>query len=682
MNSKYDSSIINESRLTVARIFQQAQEQEGVGGHHSQYSKEQLIVGYYLPMSILAEKISVGSEAEYLFQEECYRYTKKDINYKEQTTQVVSVLREIIKKLEQESGCDYFSQIIKNLRNTIAALSQESKHQKLSILLIGDCLMTDIRCFLRGLTSASPVETNIYCNYFGASQNASLNADEIIEEINEKNIDIVGLSFLSYDGLPYYRAAKKSFARMQFRQGEIFIRGIVDSIKRTVHKIREKTDKTIVLHNCGGLPLSTRRERLKFVQPFSNRITKMLSSINEELSEIALQTPNCYLLDETAILERSGARYCNTILLDKQFGKQSLIGHRRYFGKEVAAEYLEFIEAYALLKSKKLLAIDFDNTLWRGVMADGDIEHFHDRQRLLLKLKDQGIVLAAVSKNSPENIKWNTMSLKEGDFVSMKINWDHKSKSILDIASELNLGVDSFVFVDDNPVERDLVSQAIPKVLSLDATQEKTWRHLSLMEYFPCTANTEAAKNRTEMYRSQARRNEALGGSNQVDHGKLMRSLGLKLTVAQAKSSDIERCHELAQRTNQFNTTTYRYALDELEKIIKSCNKSIYTGRMRDKFGDLDLVLMLVLSRESSITMIESFIMSCRAMGFGAEYLFLQSVLSVENIEGPVNAIYYKTEKNTPAINFLRQSGFISIDDVYWRIESRNLIKNIPDWFA
>ena len=214
--------------------------------------------------------------------------------------------------------------------------------------------------------------------------------------------------------------------------------------------------------------------------------------------------------------------------------------HPSWFGAVLAPIYVELARAQATLRNAKVLLVDFDNTLWQGVMAEGEVAHERERQRLLRELRDAGVLLVALSKNSDDAIRWDEMDLSPEDFVLHKVSWNQKAQSVLEAAQQLDLSPDSFVLLDDNPAERELVRQRLPEVRALDSNDPATWRALEWMLELPITGRSAEAARRTEMYREAAARREAL--ADELDLPSMMRSLELRATFGRARSGTSLGC--------------------------------------------------------------------------------------------------------------------------------------------
>lgn len=271
------------------------------------------------------------------------------------------------------------------------------------------------------------------------------------------------------------------------------------------------------------------------------------------------------------------------------------------------------------------------------------------------------------------------MVLQPSDFVLLKINWNLKVQSIEETATDLNLGLDSFVFIDDNPVERELVKTNLPAVKVLDALSAETWLSIERMLNFSNTSDTDEAQKRTDMYRGQMDRKEVL--NKDYDYPAMMSTLELKATFGLAKKKNLSRLNELVNRTNQFNTTTIRYSKTELQDLFENDNYRIYITELSDKFSDLGIVGAVIIERKEDTAIFNSFIMSCRAMGFGLEQLMLRLVLDTEKKAKKYVGRFFSTDRNDPAKDLYSRNGFQFLSDEEWKLEDKNAFPDRPPWF-
>jgi FkbH-like protein len=326
----------------------------------------------------------------------------------------------------------------------------------------------------------------------------------------------------------------------------------------------------------------------------------------------------------------------------------------------------------------KCIVVDLDNTIWGGVIGDdgmGAIQVGHDYpgnvfreiQVFLKGLRARGIVLAVASKNT-ESVALEAlehhpeMVLRASDFSVLRINWQPKSQSVHEIAHALNIGLDSIVFLDDNPVERAEVRLHVPQVvvpeLSSDITQ---WMSVLLnLEALDNANVTIEDTRRADMYAAEASRQRLQQDAASVED--FLGSLEMSAEVGLLSERELERVHQLIQKTNQFNLTTRRYSKAQLAEIVADSANAVAWLRLADKYGDLGLVCVGILRQLSSdLWEIDSFLMSCRVMGRGVEAAFLTYLfeLAIERGAPAIRGVFLPTAKNGPVRTFYENSGFM-----------------------
>jgi FkbH-like protein len=541
-----------------------------------------------------------------------------------------------------------------------APLRQPPAGRPIRMLAVGDCLMSEVRLTLARQCADHGIALDLRLLYFSALMGRDLSVDNVLAFLRDHPTDLIALSFLSYEGIPPYAALMRDADGLRGAALTDRVAGVMAIVRGALDRIREATDATVLLHNASGLPLTRYRRRIPLLAPLSRGRVRALGALNLGVAELADRTPNVVLVDEAAVAATHGLRDGARSYLPGH-GNLGVLFHTARFGVRLSPVYADVIRSYATLSRAKVLAVDFDHTLWAGVMADGPVEHRRDVQLLLKQLKDAGILLVAVSKNDPANIRWDEMALTPDDFVLHKISWDLKVNSIRDAANQLNLGLDAFTLIDDNPAERDLVRTQLPAVQTLDPTTTTAVAWLERMLRFPITRETEEARTRTEMYRAQAARSDAL--ATHADYPALMASLGLEARIAPATARELDRVVELVQRTNQFNTTTIRYTRDQLRQMVASPTRAVYVGSLADKFGSVGLVAVAAVDRQNGDgCVIESFVMSCRAMGFGLERLMMAEVIAAEERRAGsavrVVGRFVPTDRNGPSAGLYGECGF------------------------
>lgn len=508
-----------------------------------------------------------------------------------------------------------------------APLRAPPPERPLRMLALGDCLMHEVRVALCGRTRAAGLPLDFRGLYFSALYGRGISTEAPVALLREFPADLVALSFLSYSALAPYHLLMAEASSCKASEIERRVELILRVIRDFLQLLREHTDAPFLIHNASGLPLKGLRRFSPILSPLSPGQKDAVRLLNAGVAELVHNTPEVILLDEAAVAQKRGLRASSERLIPRSLAPQAEF-HTSRFGEYLATAYLDVMSSYRALARCKVIAVDFDNTLWRGVMADGPVEHHLSLQRLLRRLREAGILLVAASKNDPKNIRWSEMVLAPEDFVLQKVSWDQKAASLKEAAEQLDLGLDSFVLLDDSAIERDLIQSQLPKVHTLDPNAPHALAWLERMLAFPNARETAEAKHRTELYRQQIARKSAFHPD--LDYPAMMASLKLAVRFGSASERDLERIHELVQRTNQFNTTTLRWSKPQLLGFLRDPGRGLYTVSLGDKFGDVGLVVFVLVRREGTSRVIESFVMSCRAMGLGLERLALRLVLDSE----------------------------------------------------
>lgn len=331
-------------------------------------------------------------------------------------------------------------------------------------------------------------------------------------------------------------------------------------------------------------------------------------------------------------------------------------------------------------KNKKALALDLDNTLWGGVISEDGEENvkvgpeipegeiYLEFQKYIKKLKSLGVLLNVVSKNDEEiaisGLKNTDGVLKTADFIKIKANWEPKSDNIIKISKELKLGADAFAFIDDNPMERDIVRKNVPGVgIANVSLPENYIRELDKSGFFEVTNVTKEDIEKTRQYKEMQDREDFK--NNFVDYNEYLKSLDMKAEISPFEEKYYDRISQLSNKSNQFNLTTKRYTVEDIKKISEAKNYITLYGKLIDKFGDNGIVSLVIGKINSNELDLELFLMSCRVLKREMEYKMLDAL--VEECRsigiGKINAKYIKTEKNSMVKNLLSDFGFTKLKE-------------------
>lgn len=344
---------------------------------------------------------------------------------------------------------------------------------------------------------------------------------------------------------------------------------------------------------------------------------------------------------------------------------------------------LELLTKQCAMVRKKVLVLDLDNTLWGGVVGEDSVHGillsesllgtaYRDAQKRILEIKNTGAVLAVASKNNPEDaqaaFRENPhMVLRESDFVSMKINWDPKPANIRAMAQELNLGLDSFVFLDDNEMEREAVRQALPEVTVADFPSDPAFLPDAIRQiyerYFWCARPTLEDSARTVQYRQEAERMQALNEA--VSMEDYLRSLKIRVVIQPVGPDQYERTVQLLNKTNQFNTNTVRMDMRQFLEYLEDERHQVYVANVSDRYGDSGLVSILLTKENKKMLTVENFLMSCRVMGRQIENSIIAALAEHAAERGitQMSSSFVQTAKNKPVEQLWDRLGFEMISE-------------------
>lgn len=331
-------------------------------------------------------------------------------------------------------------------------------------------------------------------------------------------------------------------------------------------------------------------------------------------------------------------------------------------------------------RNKKVLNLDLDNTLWGGVIGDDGPENieigqetslgqtYAEFQDYLKQHKKLGVLLSVNSKNNEDTalsgLERADSVLKREDFVAFRANWEPKSHNLYATAEELKLLPESFVFVDDNPAEREIVRQEVPGAAVPEITKvEEYIRVLDRSGFFEVTNFSEDDLKRNEMYLANEQRNRMQ--KNFSDYGDYLRSLEMKAQIGAFDPAYFSRIAQLTNKSNQFNLTTHRYSQSEIEQIAADPQYLTLCGRLEDKFGDNGVVSIVIGRKEKDVLQIELWLMSCRVLKRDMEYAMMDTLVKQCRDCGirQIYGYFYPTAKNAMVKDFYALQGFEKLEE-------------------
>lgn len=327
--------------------------------------------------------------------------------------------------------------------------------------------------------------------------------------------------------------------------------------------------------------------------------------------------------------------------------------------------------------ARKCLVLDLDNTLWGGIVGEdgvhgvkighGDAESeayaaFHHR---IKALKDRGILLAICSKNNVDDVEEvfqlrTEMPLQLADFSARSISWQPKHIGLMSIAKQLNIGLDALVFLDDSPTEIALIRDQLPQVESIVLPEDPS-RFVAVLDGLSSFEKSSVLADDADkalQYAAQAARERLSASAGSMED--YLHSLQIVLNIRDALSEDLLRIHQLFTKTNQFNVTTKRYSLGELEAALANAKQTLRIVSMTDRFGDLGIIACYLLIENGETLHVDSLMMSCRAMGRGVETAIFNGIkqhfVALPYLQ-TLTATFIPTAKNMPAADYFKEQG-------------------------
>lgn len=437
-----------------------------------------------------------------------------------------------------------------------------------------------------------------------------------------------------------------------------------------VWKALKKRYRAVIIQNNFDLPYESDTGSFSAVSGRGN----FVAALNAKFSEYADNHEGFYLHDLHGLSARVGLRKWHN---PSQYAAYKFAMDYDVM-PEVSLGMAKIIRAI-LGKAKKCLVLDLDNTLWGGVIGDDGVENIkigHETpaaeayttwQEYVLRLKERGVILAVCSKNEEDIAKSGFAHpdsvLKFSDVAAFKANWLPKNENIVAIAREINIGTDSLVFIDDNPAERQIVRDTMPEVAVPEVDGSDVFSYIRAIEeagYFEAVTVATDDLNRNENYQANKARQEL--SASAASYGDFLKALNMTAEIDEFKPVYFDRIAQLTGKTNQFNLTTRRYTIAEIESMANAPHYITLYGRLADKFGDNGLISVIIGEIKEGGLHILLWLMSCRVLKRGMEENMLDVLVAKTKAAGCTKLIgyYYPTKKNKMVAGMYESFGFIS----------------------
>lgn len=490
------------------------------------------------------------------------------------------------------------------------------------------------------------------------SQLYDFKPDLVILFIDTKSL--LGDVFFSYYQLPEEETRK-------------LLEHTVHQVNALANRITQNLNCKVVLHNFevplySPLGILENKQELGFIE--------FVRTINSNISKEFKRNTQIFVFDYDA--------FCS------KWGKENILDYKMYYLGDIqisfpylpklCQEYIAYIKPLASL-TKKCIVLDLDNVLWGGVIGEDGLEGiklgptpegrpFLEFQKYLLSLFNRGVILAINSKNNSEDVygalrEHPYMVLKEKHFASIKANWNDKISNMKEIAQELDIGLESFVFFDDDPFNREIIKGSLPEVLVVDLPQDPSLYLKTLMELddFNSFQYSEEDKRRGQMYAEQRKRQELSQISTDIT--EYLQALEMVITIEEANPFTIPRISQLTQKTNQFTMTTKRYLEEDIRKMAEGKESMIFSVKVVDKFGDNGITGVAIVKKGAKQWLVDSFLLSCRVIGRRVEETMLAYILERARMEHAASIVgeFIPTKKNILAEAFYKKNDFTFVGE-------------------
>ena len=558
----------------------------------------------------------------------------------------------------------------------IAASLSKPALKRLRILFIGDCIQFETITALMAPCALS----RIGCKPVILNERVMPVLRNRIRTLNADEFDLVFFSPFSHRNLPEYEALlqlKSCF----WSTGKIarHVDAFLDEVCATLDVLAQHFSCPVYVHNTaatiqsvGGFGLTKKLVSLRG----RTRARKLINNGIDSYLNRPQVNSRVLLIDENGLRAQHGSLRLGRVCLD------SNALHPTGLGIELGrGPYFNAVYTAAFLANRKVIVCDLDNTLWEGVIGEGPVTHYLEKQALLKELRRRGVLLSINSKNDPKSVRWSGASLQADDFVAPRINWNSKVANMADIRDELNLKLQDFIFIDDRSDELARMRDAFPEIVALDSSQPETW---NLLSHWQKSLPPEPTDDRTQLYHERAQRDHFVNGRSKAsrpveDEAAALSALEFSVRIREAGRSSLKRAAELINRTNQFNLCGSRTSVTELENGIGTFH-SIITAEASDKFGSMGVVGVMRVDWKPDRVEIPVFVLSCRAFGFGIEYALLNSLTTLAPSDHLCIGHYKETQFNQPCRQMYPASG-LKWDGKSWIGKIADL-RPAPAWLA
>lgn len=584
-----------------------------------------------------------------------------------------------MKELDYPFDSDYILKKKKSLKKEL--LNQNTNFLEKKIAILGGSTTNDIKLILELFLLNYDIKPSFYESEYNQYFQEAMFENKELDEF-EPDIIFIHTSNRNITNYPTILNTSEEIDNLLHQEYQKFV-GIWENLSKK--------------YNC---PIIQNNFEYPFYRVLGNKDAtanygkvNFITKLNLKFAEFAENNSNFYIND---------INYQSAMYGLEKWSDQFYWYMYKYALSVPAIPYLAFNVANIIKaiygKNKKGLVLDLDNTLWGGIVGDDGVENivvgqetsegqaYSEFQDYLKQLKNIGVILNINSKNDEKNaidgLNHPDGTLRPEDFIIIKANWQPKSKNMLEIAQELNIGVDSLVFVDDNPAERAIINQQIPNVST--PVIEKPEKYIETIDragYFEVINLSKDDFKKSEMYKENMERNKVMASFDNYDD--YLKSLDMHAKIEEFIPLYMARISQLTNKSNQFNLTTKRYSQTEIEEVANDKSYITLYGKLSDIFGDNGVVSVVIGHILGKILEIDLWIMSCRVLKRDMEFAMMDALVKKAKEAGieTIKGYYYPTMKNGMVKDFYAEQGFTKISEdeqgnTIWELDLKNKYEN------
>jgi FkbH-like protein len=542
---------------------------------------------------------------------------------------------------------------------------------------------------LRTAAFAAGIDLELYVSEFNAHAQDLLDADSRLYSFAP---DAVILATRTADVAPELWL---DGARLTGEQAEAIPQRVTTQFRQWISAFRSRSKASVIVHGLEQ-PLAAASGILDRLSTHGQAAA--IARLNDAIGTLTREFRGVYVLDYDSLVATHG----RTSWHDERRWLTVRLPIAGSHLMDLVREWMRFVHPLTG-KIAKALVVDLDNTLWGGIVGEDGFNGirigaeypgaaFQHFQRALLDLHHRGILLAICSKNNPDDAlevidRHPGMLVRREHFSAMRINWKDKAENLRELAAELNIGVDALAFVDDNPVERDLVRRRVPEVAVIDLPADPL-RYVAALRACPIferLALSTEDRQRADLYAAQQERADL--ERTVASREDFLRSLEQEAEVAPVTAATLARVAQLTQKTNQFNLTTRRYSEEEVDGMARRSGWTVLSIAVRDRYGDNGLVGVAITADADQVCEVDTFLLSCRVIARTVETALLSVIGDQARARGcrALRGVYIPTRKNAPCKDFYVSHGFTQVstegDSTVWELDLRDgRVVAAPEW--